>query len=49
MELFAESQLMRKTLGEHIHDYLVQAKRAEWREYQSCVSQWELDHYLAVL
>lgn len=47
--LFAGSELMRKTLGSHIHDYLVEAKRREWEVYQSCVSQWELDRYLAVL
>mgnify|MGYP000069657816 CR=1 FL=1 len=30
VELFAESELMRATLGDHIHSYLVAAKRAEW-------------------
>ncbi len=49
VELFAGSDLMRRTLGEHIHGYLVEAKRREWLEYQSCVSEWERDRYLAVL
>lgn len=49
VELFAESKLMKEVLGEHIHSYLVQAKRDEWEEYQSFVSQWERDRYLAVL
>ena len=49
MELFAASALMRETLGEHIHSYLVTAKRAEWNDYQGYVSQWERDRYLAVL
>ncbi|WP_080796995.1 glutamine synthetase family protein [Arabiibacter massiliensis] len=49
VELFASSELMRETLGEHIHDYLVQAKRAEWNDYQCSVSEWERDRYLAVL
>ena len=49
VELFAESELMRETLGEHIHSYLVAQKRAEWNEYQECVSQWERDRYLSVL
>ncbi len=49
VELFAESKLMRETLGEHIHTYLVNEKRDEWNEYQNCVSQWERDRYLAVL
>ena len=48
-ELFAGSALMRETLGDHIHAYLVAAKRAEWNEYQGNVSAWERDRYLAVL
>lgn len=49
VELFAESELMRETLGEHIHSYLVSAKRAEWNEYQGVVTPWELERGLAVL
>lgn len=49
IELFEGSELMRKTLGDHIHSYLAKAKREEWNEYRSCVSQWERDRYLAVL
>lgn len=49
VELFADSTLMRETLGDHIHGYLVAAKRAEWNSYQGFVSQWERDRYLAVL
>ena len=49
VELFAKSDLMRETLGEHIHGYLVRAKRAEWNEYQRIVTEWELDCCLAVL
>ncbi len=40
---------MRETLGEHIHSYLVQAKREEWAAYQAVVTPWELEHDLAVL
>ena len=49
VELFAGSALMKEVLGEHIHSYLVRAKRAEWNEYQRTVSPWELDRYLAVI
>ena len=49
VELFRGSKLMRETLGDHICDYLVEAKQTEWDEYQSNVSAWELDRYLAVL
>ena len=40
---------MREVLGDHIHSYLVETKRAEWVEYLTHVSPWELDRYLAVL
>jgi glutamine synthetase len=49
IEIFENSELMKKTLGSHIHTYLVDTKRKEWEEYCSSVSQWELDRYLAVL
>ncbi|MBQ6455023.1 MAG: glutamine synthetase [Eggerthellaceae bacterium] len=49
VEIFAESELMREVLGEHIHDFLVKAKRDEWDEYQRHVSSWEHDRYLGVL
>ncbi len=49
VDLFEKSELMKQTLGEHIHSYLVETKRAEWIEYLRNVSQWELERYLAVL
>lgn len=49
VELFAESGLMREVLGEHIHSFLVSAKREEWELYQRHVSAWEIDQYLGVL
>ena len=49
VELFAQSTLMRETLGEHIHDFLVAEKRREWEAFQHHVSTWEHDRYLGVL
>ena len=49
VDRFEKSELMRQTLGDHIHSYLVEAKRDEWMSYLRHVSQWELDRYLAVL
>ena len=49
VDRFESSQLMKRTLGEHIHSYLVEAKRSEWVQYLRHVSQWELERYLAVL
>jgi glutamine synthetase len=49
VETFEHSVLMREILGEHIHSYFVRNKRAEWAEYSSHVTDWELSRYLAVL
>ena len=49
IERFEGSQLMRETLGDHIHSYLVRAKKAEWAEYNRTVSAWELDRYLPMM
>ena len=49
VDLFENSELMRETLGEHIHDFLVAEKRKEWDAYQHHVSAWEHDKYLGVL
>lgn len=49
VERFAESNLMRDIVGEHIHSYLVREKRREWDSYVGQVSAWEVDRYLEVL
>jgi glutamine synthetase len=49
INLFEESEAMKDILGEHIHEYFVRAKKAEWTEYQAYVSQWELDKFLPIL
>ena len=46
IELFANSALMKEVLGEHIHTFYAENKRAEWDEYRTQVTQWELDKYL---
>jgi glutamine synthetase len=40
------SDLVRETLGEHVFEWFVRNKRAEWAEYKTQVSQFELDRYL---
>jgi glutamine synthetase len=49
IELTAESELVLKTLGEHMFNRFVEIKRQEWEEYRVQVTQWELDRYLSVL
>ena len=46
LECLAKDSVVRDTLGEHIYDRYVEAKRQEWREYSAMVSPWEVDKYL---
>ena len=41
-----KSDLMRETLGDHIVDHFIAAKRAEWDSYIRHVSPWEIERYL---
>jgi len=43
------SELVRQTLGEHVFEYVLRNKRAEWQDYRRQVSAYELDRYLPIL
>jgi glutamine synthetase len=43
------SALVAETLGEHVFEWFLRNKRAEWASYKTHVSQFELDRYLPVL
>jgi len=49
IELAADSELVLRTLGEHMFNRFVEIKRQEWEDYRVQVTQWELDRYLPVL
>ena len=49
IEIVAESELILKTLGEHVFTRFVEIKRQEWEDYRVQVTRWELDRYLPVL
>jgi glutamine synthetase len=44
-----KSTLVQETLGEHVFDYVLRNKKAEWAEYARQVSAFELDRHLPVL
>ena len=44
-----QSELVAQTLGEHVFEFFLRNKRAEWEEYQSQVTAFELNRYLPVL
>jgi glutamine synthetase len=43
------SELMAETLGEHVFDFFLRNKRAEWEAYRQQVTPFELARYLPVL
>jgi glutamine synthetase len=43
------SELLAATLGDHVFEWFIRNKRAEWDDYQSQVTQFELDRYLPLL
>jgi glutamine synthetase len=49
IETTAESELVLRTLGEHMFNRFVELKRQEWEDYRVQVTRWELERYLPVL
>jgi glutamine synthetase len=43
-----KDDLVRETLGEHLFEHFLAAKREEWLDYIKHVSPWEVGRYLAV-
>ncbi len=43
------SELVAETLGEHVFDFFLRNKRAEWQEYRRQVTPFERERYLRVL
>ena len=46
--LLEKDEVVKDSLGGHILEQFVAAKKAEWREYISAVHPWEVDRYLTV-
>jgi glutamine synthetase len=49
LDVMERSELVANTLGEHVFDYFIRNKRAEWDSYKEQVTPWELDRYLGSL
>ena len=43
------SELVAETLGEHVFDFFLRNKRAEWEDYRRQVTPYELRRYLPSL
>jgi glutamine synthetase len=46
LEAMEASELVAATLGEHVFEWFLRNKRAEWAEYTTHVSRFELERYL---
>ncbi len=46
---FEKSDFVRAALGDHVCDYLIRNKWAEWNEYKALVTPYEISHYLPIL
>ncbi|CAN5751972.1 type I glutamate--ammonia ligase [soil metagenome] len=44
--LLKRSPFVRDALGEHVFNYFIAAKEAEWQDYIAQVHEWEIDQYL---
>ncbi len=49
LDIMESSDLMADALGEHVFDWFLRNKRAEWDRYQHHVSRFELETYLPIL
>ena len=49
IKVMEKSELVAQTLGEHVFDVFLRNKRAEFKEYRSQVTPWELENDLPVL
>ena len=49
VDAMERSELLAETLGDHVFEWFIRNKRAEWTAYKSEVTQFELDRYLPAL
>ncbi|MEU4401612.1 type I glutamate--ammonia ligase [Micromonospora orduensis] len=48
IDVMAESELVAEVLGEHVFDFFLRNKRAEWEQYRREVTPYERQRYLAL-
>ena len=49
IDVMAGSELVAEVLGEHVFDFFLRNKRAEWEQYRREVTPYERQRYLNVL
>jgi glutamine synthetase len=46
VDALEKSEFMQNVLGEHVSKKYIEAKKLEWENYRTQVTQWEIDQYL---
>jgi glutamine synthetase len=49
IQLTEKSEIVRKTLGDHVFNAFIKNKKIEWDQYRTQVTGYELDKYLPIL
>ena len=49
IKIMEKSKLVKEALGEHVFEYFLDNKKAEWDKYRTQVTSFELDNYLPIL
>lgn len=49
VQYMEQSELVKRTLGDHIFSKFIENKKIEWDRYRTHVSKYELDTYLSIL
>jgi glutamine synthetase len=47
--VMSKSELVAEVLGEHVFDFFLRNKRAEWEQYRREVTPYERQRYLGAL
>ncbi len=46
IDAYQEDEFVKSVLGDSIFSTFLDAKRSEWKDFRSCVTQWEIRRYL---
>ncbi len=49
IDVMSRSEFVAEVLGEHVFDFFLRNKRAEWEEYRRVVTPYERQRYLGML
>ena len=47
IKAFESDDFAKEVLGDSLFNRLLDAKRTEWKDFRTCVTQWELGKYLS--